>query len=153
MPKSMADRTACWEILYSSLNLSWSPTSSASVLTPGQNGILPSSPHSVSYIESFSLTLSNFLCSVYMYPKESISFLYQTGGSNPAFWFQWGKARKKYFCIYPKILYAYGRIPFAWFCFIAKAIKPVTHTALDSSGSSVFQAMLEVASLRKLMKY
>lgn len=55
--------------------------------------------------------------------------------SNPSFLFQQGKPRKKeYFLFYSSLIHAYRHIYFALFNFIAKAIKPITQTALDSSG-------------------
>lgn len=70
------------------------------------------------------------------------------------FYFSGENRGKTVFLVLPKILYAYGHIHFPWFCFIAKTIKPITHTALDGSGGHQFcQATLEVASVSKLMKY
>lgn len=143
MPNSLVVRTLRWEIWYCSLNLLLSS------LTPGQNRMLLSSPHSVSYIQSFIC----FAPCTHIW-KKAFHFV-SNRMKQCNFFISVGKTEEKqYFWFYPKLLCAYGHIHFPWFCFIAKTIKPITHTALDGSGGHQFcQATLEVASVSKLMKY
>lgn len=81
----------------------------------------------------------HFLCSLYTYLKEIISFCIKQNEPIQLFCFSGeNQDKKEWVWFYPGVLHAYGNIHFALFCFIAKAIKPITHIALDSSGVICF---------------
>lgn len=99
------------------------------------------SPHSWTKLDaaffsplSIILSVILFFCSVYMIQKRAFHFVSNRTKQFSFFASVRKTKEKEYFLFYPKLLYAYGHIHFAWFHFIAKAIKPITHTALDSSG-------------------